>query len=341
MTVGSVLACVTVAAVAAALVAPVPAAAAERPRGVVVRPAKLTLSADPTALHSVGSTIVDGYRTVRTGLDAPLRLVGRATRGWVVVTAGPDGLDRTLWRVRPDGSALRLRSLGDEGDDVRTSSAGRRVALTVSGRRSTLALVLRTSDGTVVGQRRFRGLLEVLALPGRVLLSGVQPRRTVWWWPRTGATERVLRRESWAADAERDRLVQVVRDPAGYDGICLAQGRLSTPAVRDWRSCTDKPLAWSPSGRRMVTTNIESDGIGPNLLQVRDAATNRVRATYRTFGYFGLPYWEDGNSFLVLTWARERAAIVRVTTGGRVSRVSPVVRMRDVEDALGWGFPPA
>ncbi len=341
MTVGSVLACVTGAAVAAALVGPVPAASTERPRGVVVRPAQLTRSAAPTALHAVRGTIVDGGRTVRTDLTGRLWLVGRAAHGWLVVTSGPDGSDRTLWRVRPDGSTLALRRIGDGGGDARASASGRRVALTVPAGRSTRALVLRTTDGTVVAQRRFRGYVEVLDVPARVLLTGAQPDRTLWWRPLAGTTQRVVRRGAWAADAGRDRLVQAVPDPAGYDGICLAQGRLSDPADRDWRSCTDKPLAWSPSGRRMVTTNIESDGIGPNLLQVRHAATNELRATYRTAGYFGQPYWEDDNSFLVRTWARGRATVVRITTSGRVTRVSRVLRMPDIEDFLRWSFPPS
>lgn len=310
------------------------------PNGVRVAPAALPRGADAVGLHTVGGSIVDGRLTVRTGLTGRLLLVGRADPGYVVITTDASGANRTLWRVRKDGGTVRLRDLGDGGDDARTSATGSRVSFTVPGRARTRVVVLRTSDGIVLGRQRYRGYLQVLDFHKRVLLSGLQPSRTLWYRPRTDTTEVAFHRNLWSADIERDRAVLPVRDPAGYDRTCLVYTRLSDLSRRRWRSCTDKPLAFSsPEGTRMVTTYIEADGLGTSLLQVRDAETAAVRATYRTAGYFGNVAWEDENSLLVMTWSKGRAAIVRINTGGKVVRVSRVARMPATGDALRWSFP--
>jgi hypothetical protein len=323
---------------------PAAAAADGYPAGVRVAPAALPRGEDTLALHAVGHTIVDGTRRVRTDLAGPLRLVGRARHGWVVATSEASTAATTLWRVRPDGFAVRLRDIGAGGDDARTSATGTRVAYTVQGRAGrpvTRVVVVRSSDGSAAAVRRYHGYLKVLDVRRRVLLTGVQPSRTLWYDPRSDTTTLAFRRELSSADIAADRALRPVSDPSGLDRQCLVESRLSDLSAVRWRSCTDKPLAVSPGSTRMVTTYIEADGLGSSLVQLRDAGTNAVQATYRTAGYFGAVSWESERSFLVMTWSRGRAAIVRITTGGTVERVSRIVRMRADGDGLRWSFPPS
>src|SRR5215207_1897591 len=91
------------------------ASAVERGRAAttVIDPATLARGVDTDLLHTRGHRIVDGDRVVRTDLSGRLSLVGRAVRGYLVTTADPDDGSATLWRVRRDGTARKLRELGD------------------------------------------------------------------------------------------------------------------------------------------------------------------------------------------------------------------------------------
>lgn len=330
--------------------APAGAASAGFPDRSGIDPAALRRGAAPTALHTEGSSIVDGGATIPTELTDRLQIVGRAApgQGYVVASFSADGTASTLWRVRPDGSSRRLRDLGVDrgfgsgGHDTRTSPDGRRVAWTEPAGRRTILRVARTSDGTLLGGQRYRGSVEVLDVGSRVLLAGEGPERTIWYRQATDRSRVVRGLDLWSADLQRDRAVRTVSDEVnGYDGLCVVSTSLSHPAEQHWRSCTDKPLAFSPDGRLVVSTNIEADGPGTGLLQVRSAETFRVRATLRTPGFFVQPYWEDDDSFLVHTWAKGKAAIVRLSRSGTVRRVSEVVHERGGEDALNWSFPPS
>jgi len=336
----------------AVLVAP-PAGAAPAafPDQTGIDPAALPRGPAPTALHTEGTSIVDGRATIQTNLTGRLQLVGRAApgAGYVVASFIQDGEVGTLWRVRADGSTRRLRDLGggggfgSGGHDARTSPDGRRVAWTEPAGRRTLLRVARTSDGSLVGQRRYRGMVEVLDVGGQVLLAGGPPKRTIWYRAATDRSRVVRGLDLWSADLESDRAVRAVPDEVNgqYDGICVAYLPLSAPSQELWRSCTDKPLAFSPDGRLVISANIEADGRGTGMLQVRTAETFRVRATLRTGGFFGDPYWEDDDSFLVHTWRKGKAAIVRVSRDGTIERVSEVASEPDGDDKLGWSFPPS
>ncbi len=334
------------AAAALALTVVVPAAAASDARPTAfpdrsrIDPAALPRGPAVTTLHTEGRSIVDGRTRLRTSLPGHLRILGRVGPGYVVTTRADDGGDHTLWRVRRTGATHRLRSLADDADDLRLAPSGARVAWTQQGRSSTRVLVARTSDGRLVDARRFRGFLDVLDLGKRVLLGGIRPDRTIWWRP---VVDRVTVAGDLSlneADLTSDRAVVVVPDQVnGYDGICLGYAALSEPGRLRWTSCEDRPLSFSPNGRLMVTTFIQADGPGTGLLQVRTAASNTVRATLRTGGFFVFPYWEGNRSFLAHTWRKGRAAIVRVSRDGTVERVSRVVREDGGDDALAWSFP--
>ena len=281
-------------------------------------------------------------RTVSTGRSGVLTLVGRARSGYVVLTTTDSGSATTLRRVRTDGSTVTLHAVGRRyASDAHVSPDGRRVAYTTTGRTSTTVFVRKSRDGSLLARKSYAGFSEVLAHRQRVLLSGFSTGVVRWFDPATRSTVVLDSPPLASADLRHDRAVQIVEDPVnGFDGICLVYARLSDPTDTRWRSCTEKPLATSPNGRRMVTTNIAADGLGTGVLQVRDAETFAVSATLRTSGYFGQLHWEDDNSFVVFTWRKGRAAMVRYALDGTLERVSEVVRM-DVAgtSSLQWSFP--
>ncbi len=332
-----------VAVVVALLGGPAGSAHAAFPDESRIDPTSLARGGPAAVLHSVGRTVVDGDRRIRAERPRRLQLIGKAPNGtgYVVVSFGTDGRN-SLWRVTRDGSAVRLRGLGQDGRDAQLSPSGARVSWTRQGRDRTTVFVARTYNGRVVARQRYKGILEVLDVRKRVLLSGIRPVRTIWYRP-SADSERVVRGLQLVdADLARDRAVVVVRDLVnGYDGVCLAYAVLSDPARRLWRSCTDKPVAFSPSGRLMVTTNIEADGAGTGLLQIRTAETNLVRATLRTRGYFSNALWESEKSLLAVTWQSKCAAIVRITKDGSVHRASALVRAAFGTEGSRWGFPPS
>ena len=312
------------------------------PAGTAVVPGNLSRGPEVTSLHSEGTTIVDGRRTVSTGLAGRLSLVGRARGGYVILTRATDSSTAVLRRVRLDGSTLRLRSLPPTAaDDFQVSPDGRRVAYTTSGQGRSTLVVRRTSDGSLVARHRFPTFVQLLDVKRRVLVSATGPDRMVWFDPAAEAIEVTLGVAPLSADIVADRIVYPVQDPVnGFDGICLVRARLSDPADIRWRSCTDKPLAISPDGRRMITTYIQADGLGTSVLQIRDAETFAVTATLRTSGYFGNLGWEDNNSFVTFTWRKGRAAYVRYALDGTLQRVSRLVRVADAgESPLDWTFP--
>ena len=309
-----------------------------------IDPAALPLGEAPTTLHTEGRSIIDGSDTVVTTVPGRLQILGRMSSSYIVHARNDDGT-QTLWRVRYDGSALRLRDLDDRtGEEIRLGTYGNRIAYTrdLPGRPfRTRVFVLRSGDGSVVDSRLLRGHVEVVDFAAKVLLTGIQPERTVWYL--ANRDEVTVRRglDLLTADIGHNRAVVKVKDlEHGFDGVCLVYAPLSRPKQRLWRSCTDRPLSFSPDGTRMVTTFIGADGPGTRKLQVRVAETNKVLATLRTGGFFVQPYWEGNRSFLVHTWRKGKAAILRVSKDGTVERVSPVVSEDVGEDNLQWSFPP-
>lgn len=322
---------------------PAEAAAGAFPDANRIDPAALPLGEAPTTLHTEGRSIIDGGDTVVTTLPGRLQILGRVSSSYIVLTRNDDGT-QTLWRVRPDGSALRLRDLDDRtGEEMRLGSYGYRIAYTrdLPGRPfRTRLFVVRSSDGSLVGTRLLRGHVEVVDFAAKVLLTGIQPVRTLWYL--ANRDEVTVRRglDLASADIGRKRAVVKVEDKVhGWDGVCLVYAPLSRPRRQLWRSCTDRPLSFSPDGTRMVTTFIGADGPGTGKLQVRVAETNKALATLRTGGFFVQPYWENDRSFLVHTWRKGKAAVVRVSRDGTIERVSQVVSEDVGEDALEWSFP--
>ena len=312
------------------------------PDGLQVSPGHLSAGSATTALHLENTTVVDGTRRVSTGLSGRVSLVGRARSGYVVLTVSLNGADRTLWRVRTDGSLVRLRRLGadslDGGLPV-VSADGRRVAYLAPSATSTRAAVLRVRDGALLGAHRFRGLAEILDFRRRLLLTTATPARTFYYDAASDGVAVTLDRTLTWADVAHDRAIVQVPDPAGPHGVCIDWTRLSAPDLVIWHSCTDIPIALSPSGARLVATYLTVDGPGPTLVQLRESETGNVLLTLRTTGYFGLVHWESDSSLLLDTWRNGREAIVRVRLDGSLERVSALVRNPQGIDVLRWSFP--
>ena len=135
----------------------------DRPGGAAPRP-----GAD-NAAHR-GRSIIDGGDTVVTTLPGRLQILGRVRVQLHRPRPATTTAAQTLWRVRTDGSALRLRDLDDRtGEEMRLGSYGYRIAYTrdLPGRPfRTRLFVVRSSDGSLVGTRLLRGHVEVRRLRG-------------------------------------------------------------------------------------------------------------------------------------------------------------------------------
>lgn len=324
------------------------ASGSSRAPEVVIDPASLPSGPDTTLVHTEGRKIViqggdqGGYKVIRPDLLSRPRLVGATDRGYVVTTTRASDGASTLWLVRPDGTVRAIRRLPSAATAPRLSPDGTRLAWTVQGRERTRLVAAHVRDGSLIGSVWRKGYLDVADVGRRILVTGFQPARTLWFRPRAESTDLLFRKRVLQADIGADRAVVAVEDQDdGFDGLCLSYRELRDPSERFWRSCTDVPLAFSSTDRaHMVTTDIRSDGIGPSYLEVRDAVTNISLARYTTVGgYFGDPVWEDADSFVVRVWAGGHAAMVRITTTGSVERVSRVAEVEaDNFRALWWTF---
>ena len=168
--------------------------------------------------------------------------------------------------------------------------------------------------------------------------QGDTPAGTFWWNPFTDRTPRIARHSGYFADVSADRVGVFLGDP--YRGACQKVMTLRRPRTTLWRSCTDRALAVSPGGDRLVSSHILADGPGPNLVQVR-ARHGRVLDTYRAV-WFGTLHWEDDRRLLLQVAGRKVAAMTRCTVRRceRISEVYPI-RNRDPWDAMPiWQFAP-
>jgi hypothetical protein len=113
---------------------------------------------------------------------------------------------------------------------------------------------------------------------------------------------------------------------------------LSAPRTSLWRSCEDRALSFSPTGKRMLTTYILSDGPGPDMVQVR-AQRGRLLDTYRA-RWFGFDVWETDQRLLLQVANARAVGVVRCTLRSceRVSELY-LTRGRDPWTALPmWTF---
>jgi hypothetical protein len=300
--------------VAAPLAATTSAAGADYPAGERINPGALSVGPPTRLLHVERSTIVDGDIRVEVPA-ANVWMLGRSNSDYVVMTSNQDYRRWRILRVAADGTRTRLVA-GPGSQPVALLAAGGRHVVLQSYTRDDRALlrVADTADGDVVRRRTFRTTVGPLDFGmRRMVLSewGRYPRqqRTFWWNPFTNRVAKIADRPGYIADISSDRVGVFLRDP--YDGGCQKVMTLAKPRTRLWRSCQDRALSFSPTGKRMVTTYILSDGPGPDMVQVR-ARRGRVLDTYRA-RWFGFDVWETDQKLLLQVANARAVGVVRCT----------------------------
>ena len=128
------------------------------------------------------------------------------------------------------------------------------------------------------------------------------------WNTSTDATSRILDQVGYLADIRADRLATYTDDP--YDGGCSVLRTLSKPSEVLTRSCSERVHAVSPSGRRVATIHILTDGLGPREVNVR-GDHGRLRARYQVAGWFGQVEFETNRALLLESTGRHKQALVR------------------------------
>ncbi|GAB3197231.1 hypothetical protein GCM10027062_08510 [Nocardioides hungaricus] len=285
-----------------ALAAPAPAAPTPAAAPTIeIKPTQLPRGENSRVPWLVGDrVIVDG--DTRIELADPGYLLGRSGTAYLVVSTG------RLLRVRADGTTRRIARLSVADGPV-LSGDGDRVVVNRTVRRHSRIRVLDARTGRQIVSRdfpRYTGVLDVDG--GRAVLFSMAPARTLWWNFVADTTRPILRRGAGAADIGADRLSTFTGDP--YQGGCTVVSSLRRPRQVLWRSCEDRPIAFSPNGRRMVTTDILSDGLGPGEVTARTTKGGKRLAAYRTY-WFGAIAWETDRALLMDANTRRRAATVR------------------------------
>lgn len=327
--------------VAAPLAFTVAATADGYPAGETINPATLETAPATPLLHVVGRTIVDGQARIRVA-RANVTMVGRSGAEYLVLTSDRDYLDWRLLRVTREGATASVAGGPGPRPEAHLAEGGDHVVLSMPRRRGRVLRVLDAGTGDLVRRRAF-GHVEVLDVGERRMVMSrwgdrATPAATFWWNPFSDRTSRIADHAAYIADITADRVGVFLGDP--YAGACQRVTTLSTPRRLVWRSCDDAALSFSPSGKRMVTTYILSDGAGPRMVQVR-ASGGRLLDTYRA-QWFGVVTWEDDRRLLLQAASRRTAAVVRCTLV-RCERVSRLHRTRGQDPWTAmptWTFAP-
>jgi hypothetical protein len=308
-----------IAATVLALAGPVASPAAAATPTVELKPRSLERGADVPDPHVEGRVLRDG--STRIAFDAArVRLLGTSGRWYVVHLARKDGTHARV--VRADATERtevvvrglddRQVLLSDDGKDLVTSPEVTRRASTV--------VVRNVRSGEVVGNRVFRGAVNLLdADRGRAVLGAWGPRRTFWWNYRSDTTEHIANRVGYAADLAAGRVASLTGDP--YRGGCSVVTDLADRPTVLSRSCDHQVAEFSPDGRRMAVIPILTDGLGPTEVTVSRTDGGAALTRYEAPSWFGSLHWESGTSLLLDTYGRRSWATVRCdgTTCDRAS----------------------
>jgi hypothetical protein len=310
------------------------------PAGTRLHPARLDRGPDTRLLHAEGRVIVDGQRRVRVHTPDRISLLGRSGRQYVVAASDRSYEHWQVLRVKRSGDTVRLARGRRFVPDPVLSADGSHVALMSMIGRRTRIKVVDTRSGEVLRDRRFRGAVEIEDYgPRRLLLDRFAFGRssTFWWNPHNNHQDRIAGKAAYIADIAADRLGVITRDDV--DGLCQKVVRLSRPRHTLWSSCTERALAFSATGRRMVTTNIHADGLGPRVVQVR-GRHGAVRHTYRA-GYFGFLRWESDRHLLMEVGGSRTTAAVRCDASGDCELGSRLYHngKRQPYNVMHWSIP--
>lgn len=317
----------------------------DRPTRTTLHPERLPRGANTPLLHTEEDTIVDGTRRVRVRGFGSVWILGRVGTSYVVHTRPREDPGRyQVLLVRRDGSRRVLHRFDDMTAPV-LSADGTRLALVRPVRPgATVIRVVRTRTGQLVRERSFPSYgIEVSDYGLRRMVFGGLDNKTYWWDPVMNRLRLLVARPAWA-DISADRLVVWTGDPAVDYFSCQKVVRLTRPEVRLWRSCKEAAGPFSPNGRRMLTTFIHTDGLGPSYYRVRQTDGTVLR-TYRPPSFFGFAVWEGNRRLLLQPIGPDHIAAVRcvVAPGGtcrRASRLYPGFgESPDPPWSMNWSFP--
>lgn len=319
----SIIAASAVSAIALLLGAAAPAAAVPETE---LRPARLDRGEDVSIPHLEGKTVVDGDVRIEVSAGS-VSLLGKSGTDYVVGAANSNysGKFRVL-RFTPDGTKTVLfRDIPIY--ELELSDDGAQVASSRFRDSRTRVRVFSAMDGTEEASRWFDGSVSVLDLDaGQMVLGGWSPQRTFSWEPTTDTVEKIVGRVGYEADISADRLATFTKDP--YLDGCSVVTTLGETGEQLWQSCARRVDTFSPSGTRIATIHILSDGIGPSDVWLRKTG-GQLLAHY-TAAWFGLLDWESDASLLLDTNGKTKSATVRclVADCERASDLQPRPRYR-------------
>lgn len=326
-----------------AALAQAPAAVADDyPAGTTLYPVRLDRGPDTPLLHMAEEVIVDGDLRVPVDGLANVWLLQRIGDDYVVQSANADFTRYAVRLVRPDGTRRLLQEFTDP-TLAWTSADGKRLALVTTGRDGTRIRVVATRSGALIGRHTFAANDVEITDFGvrRMVVSSYAAARTWWWDPETDRLTLIVRQLAWA-DIAADRLVVLPPNPDDPDSFCQRTVVLSRPGTVLWRSCQDTPGAFSPDASRMITWYVNTDGLGPAVVQVRKADGTVLR-TYRAAWGFGFTEFESDRDVLLQAIGSSYAAAVRchVPTNEceRASKLYPIPAIGPPVTSMRWSFP--
>lgn len=311
-----------------------------------IRPGSLERGPSTPLLHLVGRTIRDGATTVKVTGSPTVTLVGRVGPDYLVVTSDSDHQEPyapgwQLRRVKGSGEQrVLLRRPGSDPPRALLAEGGAHVVLVSYRDDDVVVRVIDTATGDRDAKRVFPHGQVLDVARRRMVVTQWWDRsdegRTFWWNPMNDRTPRIADQSGYIADVSADRLGLITSE--AVKGGCQKVVRLSRPSQVLWRSCDDAAFAFSPTGERMVTVPIYSDGPFTPLIKIR-AAGGRVLDRYRA-EYFGTVHWESDRRLLLGVAGSQSAAMVRCTLRA-CERISPLSKLGDrdpQEAAPAWQF---
>lgn len=272
-----------------------------------LKPAQLERGEDVAIAHLEGKTIVDGDLRIKIRAGV-VRLLGTSGNDYVIGTANKQGNRQRTRRVDPDGRQKVLFRGVDIWEQVLSADGSKVAATNHRKSRHTYVNVYDTTTGANEKSTQLRGYQRVLDFEDDlIVLGGTNPGRTVYWDLDRGETGRLAGRAGYAADIATNRLATYTRDP--YDGGCTVVSTLTKPRTQLWTSCRQRVEAFNPTGDRMATIHILSDGLGPADVWLRTIGGKRL--AHYTARWFGRVWWESSRALLLDTNGAHKSAIVR------------------------------
>lgn len=267
-------------------------------------------------------------------LDVNDRLAAVVGAGDVVWTSDQSDIDFVL--IRPDGERVLLTEGISAPEAQRhfagVSADGTRMAWSESmsgsnaGEGSTTLWYADAETGKVLHRGETHGGLDAIGFVGsRVLLSKYDESTMLWDAPADKYT-------SWkgiqVAYETEPSLGLVSLGRAGADGFpCGALVESDAPTVDLWRSCDRRIDTFSPTGEFGTATHPQTDGLGPTILQLVQARSNKVLVTLGGDEHLmANPAWESDRAVIVSVSVGGEWALVRCTVDGTCELASDPIK---------------